>query len=850
MKSKLDNTSETVENILQVTKNTIQLNENYYNYYINKDNALYQRQLPLLIQKSNMQAIAIKRKENEKNYIDSDGNQDNSDIINKIQLPLNNIRNAQIRSKKLPPLCPFYSSKGELLRSVVTTSKILNKQFLTEDIRNTSPNRLKTQKINYRQTDSNVCNTIPSSINFDDFQNDYFYEPEHSSLSYKDYEIFGKKDYYLEFIKNKIEEFKKNEINGDKEYQKEKNFDKNKQKKNITLTFDSISVKIYEIKKEQQENKNENINESPKKNRNSPIFEYHLPFKFLPLFYHKGEEKFKIFLSKIIQWDNVNNKFTLNENPEKIFIDILKHCADFNKVEKKEEPKKEVKNNEEPIRPNKVKFSLTVGGKKSMKKDIGGFKYSAMGSSLMDEKALAQSMISPNPNTYLTNIDDSKKKFDVVFESSIYPSKKDHNYINFNIFEFLWITPNQNFKVCINTPLASISIPKNTIHVKKYIDFELLFYLYERNFENWDFFLIKYLSGFKSFRTLLEEINSINECFNRDFYLTQPRIKNYSFNNIKIINIASIKQKDILDNLIEGLMGIPEEKNEEQKDEKEKDDKKDKEKDKKKEKNIKNEEKEKVDIKDENKEEKENKEVTGDKNEENKGKEDENKKVEGDNKKDDEKNKTEAENKKEENNEKDKVEVNIINESNDDLINSTFIQKCFIALIRFVDTKTFKANEYKIYFNFNQFQKFQKMEKYIDKISFLIKFVDIDYIQKSVTIDYKSLDNFDENKWIKDFNKYNTQYLETESSKQNNGLEYRRMTAEYLGMTKNSIIQIEIYTPISLARTLSEIGLIKTDKIFMTNNYQDKFIDIKKDNIIDISKIFYDSYEEEQNKKA
>ena len=77
--------------------------------------------------------------------------------------------------------------------------------------------------------------------------------------------------------------------------------------------------------------------------------------------------------------------------------------------------------------------------------------------------------------------------------------------------------------------------------------------------------MIKYLSGFKSFRTLLEEINSINECFNRDFYLTQPRIKNYSFNNIKIINIASIKQKDILDNLIEGLMGIPEEKNEEQK---------------------------------------------------------------------------------------------------------------------------------------------------------------------------------------------------------------------------------------------------------------------------------------------
>ena len=47
MQSKTERTSKTVGNILQVTKNTIQLNENYYDYYINKDNALYKKQLPL-----------------------------------------------------------------------------------------------------------------------------------------------------------------------------------------------------------------------------------------------------------------------------------------------------------------------------------------------------------------------------------------------------------------------------------------------------------------------------------------------------------------------------------------------------------------------------------------------------------------------------------------------------------------------------------------------------------------------------------------------------------------------------------------------------------------------------------
>ena len=41
MKSLSERTSKTVGNILQVTKNTIQLNENYYDYYINKDNSLY-----------------------------------------------------------------------------------------------------------------------------------------------------------------------------------------------------------------------------------------------------------------------------------------------------------------------------------------------------------------------------------------------------------------------------------------------------------------------------------------------------------------------------------------------------------------------------------------------------------------------------------------------------------------------------------------------------------------------------------------------------------------------------------------------------------------------------------------
>ena len=819
MKSITERTSQTVGNILQVTKNTIQLNENYHDYYINKDNALYRKQLPLLIQKSNMQAIAIRKRENEKNVSQTEENKDKSNSLDKISFPLSGIRNAQIRSKKLPPLCPFYSNKGELLRSVVTTSKVFNKLYLNDNVRTPTLKSIKLINLNNKQREENSPRAHLNFINFDNFQNDFFYEPEHESLTFKDYEIFGKKEYYFQMIKNKINDFKVNDIS-DTEFKKEKIFEKNKQRKIISLTFNSISVKIYELKKEEKD-KETNEDEYRRKKKDPPVFEYNLPFIFLPLFYLQGEEKFKIFLSKIIKWDNNNNKFILNENPEKIFQDILKSCSDFNKVEKKEEKKKEVQPIEEVQKPSRSKFNATMGGKKTLKSDLQRFR---LNTGRLDEKSFAQTMLSPNP-TYITNLDDNRKKYDVVSESSIYPTKKENNYINFNVFEFLWITPEKNFKVIISSPLISVNIPKNRIKVRKYIDFELLFYLYEKNFENWDFYVVRYLSSFKSFRTLLEEINSINETSNKDFYLTQPRIKNYSFGNIKMINIVTIKQKDILENLIEGLMGIPEDKNEENKNKVKENNKKGNEKEEKK-----KEEKENNKENETKKEEKENNEENKKENKEEIKKEEDTKNTE----------KEKGNNTEEKNEEK----------QNEELMNSTFVQKSFIAIIRFVDIKTFKANEFKIYFNFSQFAKFQKMEPFIDKISFLIKFIDINYIKKSVYIDYKSLDCFDVNEWIKDYNKYNHLYLKTMDNKANTMADFHRTSAEYLGMVKNSLIQIEIYTPISLARTINDVGAIKTDKIFMNNNFQDKVVSVEKDDILGLSKIFYDSYEEGQNKKA
>ncbi len=320
MKQKIFKIDNCVGNILHVTKDTIKQTQSFYDYYIQKDNSLYQKQLPILIQKANFQSIAISRKEKEKN-IELIQNKFNSQ--DNIKLPLSTIRHNQIRSKKLPPLCPFYNKKGELLRSYIKSTKVTNNQFLKEKFRETSPlNNLRY----YKTIRLNKSGNSAKNIDFNkDFQKDFFYEDEYSNLTYDDYKIFGNKDIYIEYIKEKIDEYKKKEIKiKNNEYKKEKIFDKNANKKPISISIDSLNIKIYEI----SENENKSVNEQKEQKE---IFEYYLPFEYLFLFYFKGEEKFKIILSQIIQYDNINDKFILNSNIEKKIKDILNYSQNFNK---------------------------------------------------------------------------------------------------------------------------------------------------------------------------------------------------------------------------------------------------------------------------------------------------------------------------------------------------------------------------------------------------------------------------------------------------------------------------------------------------------------------------------------
>ena len=771
MDQKNQRTSQSVGSILQVTKNMIQETDNFYDYYINKDNSLYHKQLPLLIRKSKLQAIVIRNKENKKQ---SDNNYPIS-LTKDIDL-LDNIRNAQIRSKKLPPLCPFYNEKGELVRSVVKTSRVCSSYKFDNERINVTLSGTRRRKILKKIFLKGVGDDETQKNDFEKIENDYFNFPEeeYNKLMYDENEIFGKKEYYLNIIKKYIENFiNKEQLEENKEYKKEKTFDKNRKKKKIILTLDSINVQIYD--QVNDKDSNDEIKEIP-------IFEYNLPFEYLPFFYYKGEEKFKIFLSKIIEWDNINKKFILNENQGKIFQDILANCTDFNKQIKVEKKRNSQFKSDENIKQVRGKFNATMGNKKGLKKETLLIKLPTTNFGNKDEQKqnFAQTMAEQIPNNYLSNLN-GDNRYNVTDKKSIYPSEKENNYINYNVFEFLWLTPNNTFKVSIKMPLISVIIPKNNICVNKYIDFDLLFFLYENGFKYWDFYLAKYLTSFKSFRTLLEDINSVNESWNKRFYLTHPRIRAYSFNNFKIINIVSIKHSDILENLIDGLMAG----NEDKKDNKIKTDK-----------SIE------------------------------KGKNNNNNDNTNDN-----------------NNIEKKEEPIQYTKAEEKIQNSTLIMKSFMAIVRFADIKTMKAQEFKIYFNFAQFIKFQKLEKFIDKISFLIKYIDINYLHKKASMNYKALDNFDENEWIKDYKRYNIHYLNTISNESKK--EIHQTFAEFSGMSKNISIQIEIYHPLCLIRTLNDMGFIKTEKNILSNDNMSKTLSVEKDDIVNLSRIFYDNYGEE-----
>jgi hypothetical protein len=185
----------------------------------------------------------------------------------------------------------------------------------------------------------------------------------------------------------------------------------------------------------------------------------------------------------------------------------------------------------------------------------------------------------------------------------------------------------------------------------------------EKNFENWDFYIVNYLASFKRFRILLENLASHIPINFVQFYLKTPRIKFYSFNNWELTNLYT----------------------------------------------------------------------------------------------------------------------------NDKRINSLLVFKPIYAYVTIINNNFYWMDKYIIHFNFDQMIKFFKIEKYLNKVLFFIKFLDIYYEDNTVNYNYEELDNFNVENWVNDVKKFNIGEYFNENEEKNDKKEI-----EFLGNTPNIRIKIEI----------------------------------------------------------
>ena len=204
-------------------------------------------------------------------------------------------------------------------------------------------------------------------------------------------------------------------------------------------------------------------------------FQIHFPFALLPIFYYKGIEAFIKFLSLVI---TIENTF------EKIIFDECKILEALNELEEYE----------------------TLVDEKEKKKD------SAL------------------------NYQKYEIKNSVIYLRSHFLKPKN-NFLKYNYFIFFWVKNAKTYAVKITLPCIHMKILDNKLTITHFIGYELLFYLYKRNFQNWEYYIIKNLSRYNKFRNIFQKIEFITKIYDKIVFLREPKTKVNTFAEETLINI-------------------------------------------------------------------------------------------------------------------------------------------------------------------------------------------------------------------------------------------------------------------------------------------------------------------------
>jgi hypothetical protein len=123
---------------------------------------------------------------------------------------------------------------------------------------------------------------------------------------------------------------------------------------------------------------------------------------------------------------------------------------------------------------------------------------------MIDKKEIQ--IINNNSNDH-ANQDNSKSQKTKSFKQTLEKIETNLYKCKYNKFLFKWNTPKNNYDITVKVPEAIFQLGKAKI--KTYIDIELIFYLIENNFKNWDFYISQYIFSYKDFQKNIGKLISV-----------------------------------------------------------------------------------------------------------------------------------------------------------------------------------------------------------------------------------------------------------------------------------------------------------------------------------------------------
>lgn len=334
-------------------------------------------------------------------------------------------------------------------------------------------------------------------------------EKDYFNLKYEQEKIFLPPEHYNEYIRLQMMSFKKNKVELKAPEKFVKIFENSKFGK-PKLTLNSIVIEF----KQNYSFDNKNFNENDKQ-------VFNIPFEYIPVFYYNKLDKIKEILISIFYLDETLSTFY--SKYDNIGY-ILRYSQEF------KESNSEYKDNKKDIYKKAFTYKLQISHSQTLNKSNTNFK--SFKKSIKNKDSFK--LIDIYKTEY--NFNSTPNYFPKFLNNKFNPNRnKDKIYFNNkNIFEFVWLTSSYQYLVTLKTPEISFVI--NGIEIRKNIDIELLLFLSQNNFKDWDFYVMEYLFSHFDFIFIIQSIFST--------YKSQAihNLKyNYDFKN-KIINLTQEKK--------------------------------------------------------------------------------------------------------------------------------------------------------------------------------------------------------------------------------------------------------------------------------------------------------------------